>query len=85
LTNVDIANAIAEAQAKRAAKVGRTAVEVLKDIQDLAKEAWRDGDLKTALKGLELEGKHLAMFTDRVEGKLTGQTVIVVKDRSANG
>ena len=75
MTNVDIANAIAEAQAKRAAKVGRTAVEVLlKDIQDLAKEAWRDGDLKTALKGLELEGKHLAMFTDRVEGKLTGQT-----------
>ena len=67
LTNVSVAAAIAEAQAERAEKTQRTALHVLKDIQDVSKEAWRDGDLKTALKGLELEGKHLGMFTEKHE------------------
>ena len=72
LINVNIAQAIAEAQAKRAAKTARTALEVLKDIQDVTKCARDDGDLKTALKGLELEGKHLGMFTDKVQNEISG-------------
>lgn len=67
LTNVSVAAAIAEAQAERAKKTQRTALDVLKDIQAVSKEAWRDGDLKTALKGFELEGKHLGMFTEKHE------------------
>ena len=62
-----VAEAIKEAQTKRAEKTARTALDVLKDIQDVSKEAREGGDLKTALRGLELEGKHLGMFLDRVE------------------
>ena len=67
LKKPEIAHAIAQAQAERAEKTQRTALDVLKDIQDVSREAWRDGDLKTALKGLELEGKHLGMFTEKHE------------------
>ena len=67
LRKPNIAQAIAEAQAQRAEKTQRTALDVLKDIQNVSKEAWRDGDLKTALKGLELEGKHAGMFTDKLQ------------------
>ena len=67
LTNVSVAAAIAEAQAERAKKTQRTALDVLKDIQDVSKEARDGGDLKTALKGYELEGKHLGMFTEKHE------------------
>lgn len=62
-----VAGAVNAALAQRAEKTQRTALHVLKDIQDVSKEAWRDGDLKTALKGLELEGKHLGMFTDKLQ------------------
>ena len=56
-----IAKAVAEAQAKRAETTNRTAADVLKDIQDITKEARNSGDLKTALKGLELESKHIGV------------------------
>ena len=67
LTKVSVAAAIAAAQAERAEKTGRTALEVLKDIQEVTVEAREGGDLKTALKGLELEGKHLGMFKEKLE------------------
>jgi len=76
LTYVKIAAAIKAGQDRLAIQVERSAVEVLKDIQEIAKEARRDGDLKTALKGLEMEGKHLGMFTDRLEAKLDGDLVV---------
>lgn len=62
-----IANAVQEAKLQRAEKTQRTALDVLKDIQAVSREAWEGGDLKTALKGYELEGKHLGMFTEKHE------------------
>ena len=67
LKKLEIAQAIAEARAERAEKTQRTALDVLKDIQDVSKEARAAGDLKTALKGYELEGKHLGMFTEKLQ------------------
>ena len=67
LKNVEVDAAIKAAQAERAEKTQRTALDVLKDIQDVSKEARDGGDLKTALKGYELEGKHLGMFTEKHE------------------
>ena len=76
LKKPEIAHAIAQAQAERAEKTQRTALDVLKDIQDVSKEARDGGDLKTALKGYELEGKHLGMFTERIN--LTGNLDLAV-------
>ena len=53
------------AEITRAGKTERAAVDILSDIANLAHQAWREGDLKTALKGFELEGKHLGMFKDK--------------------
>lgn len=51
-----------------------SAKSVLWDIQRVATKAEEDGDLSTALKGRELLGKHLKLFTDKVE--LTGNVTI---------
>jgi phage terminase small subunit len=68
---------IQAAMDKRAEKVGRTAEDVLRDIHAVKESCMgrgfdRDGnptmiDAKGALKALELEGRHLKMFTDKVE------------------
>ena len=62
-----IARAIEDARDQRAEEVGRCAVDVLKDIRAVTMAARREGDFKTALRGLELEGRHLGMFVNRVE------------------
>lgn len=80
LQKTSVAKAIARAQAKRADKVGRTAEDVLRDIQDVTKDARNTGDLKTALKGLELEGKHLGMFKEKIEANVSGGLVIKWQD-----
>lgn len=66
LSKLDVKEAVAKAQADKAIEVGRTAQDVLNDIMECTTQAREDGDLKTALKGLELQGKHLGMFTDKV-------------------
>ena len=48
-------------------EIDRTALDVLKDIQKATREAWATGDFKATLIGLELEGRHLGMFTDQLE------------------
>lgn len=67
LAKVSISQVIAKLQSERAEKTGRTALDVLTDIQNVTKDARSEGDFKTALKGLEMEGKHLGMFVDRVD------------------
>ena len=62
LIKPNIQKVLAEAKAQRAKKIGRTAEDVLKDITETAKEAREVGDLKTALKGYELEGRHYGLF-----------------------
>ena len=80
LQKTSVAKAIAQAQAKRADKVGRTAEDVLRDIQSVTKDACNAGDLKTTLKGLELEGKHLGMFKEKIEANVSGGLVIKWQD-----
>lgn len=62
-----VAQAVQEAQNARAAQSQRTAQDVLRDIQEVTRDARQSGQFKIALRGLELEGKHLGMFTERVE------------------
>lgn len=76
LRKPEIQAAIAEAQAERAEKTQRTALDVLKDIQAVSRQAWEADDLKTALKGLELEGRHLGMFTDKVDLNAKGNLTV---------
>ena len=64
-----VSAAIQQAKAARAEKVGRTAEDVLRDIIAVTVQAREKGDLKTALKGLELQGRHLGMFLDKVESR----------------
>lgn len=72
LQKTHIREAIEKAQNRRAARICRKADDVLRDIQAVTQDARDNGDLKTALKGLELEGKHLGMFRDKVEAEVTG-------------
>lgn len=72
LAKLNIAERIAELKRERAEKVARTAQDVLNDIISVTLQARDEGDLKTALKGLELQGKHLGMFTDKLQTEHSG-------------
>jgi len=62
-----IIDAIQIAMDKRAARSQLTAQKVLDDIERVRGIAEGDGELTTALKASELQGKHLKMFTDKIE------------------
>jgi phage terminase small subunit len=67
-----IREAIKEAQAERSKRTTITIDKVLTDIELIKADAMKEVDGKmadraAALKGCELLGKHLKMFTDRVE------------------
>lgn len=94
LTKQDIAVAIQIGRAKLSEKAQRTAIDVLADIGRVRADAMQEVtdertgtrsmlSHKDALKALELEGKHLGAFVDRVEvtGKDRGpvQTLDVTK------
>ena len=68
LTNVDIARAVATGQARRSERTEVTQDYVLTAIKDTI-EQYRGGgegsNPNAVLKGAELLGRHLAMFTDR--------------------
>jgi len=80
LAHVSVSAATKAAMDKRAAKAERTAAEVLKDIQAVTLEAREAGDLRSAFRGLELEGKHLGMFTDKIQHLGSVETVVVIKE-----
>ena len=67
-----VREAVDEGRKRLAEEAGRRALDVLHDIQDVSREAREGGDLRTALRGLELEGKHYGMFTDRVRQEISG-------------
>jgi phage terminase small subunit len=77
LTNVDIQEAIQKGQLNRAKRVRRTADDVLTDILRIGRKAEEAGEFSPALKAAELEGKHLGMFTDKLDH--SGEVVIRVK------
>ena len=73
----DVARAIQLAMDKRSLKVELTAADVLRDINAVKADAMRKtydkegnevmANHTAALKALELQGKHLKMFTDKIE------------------
>lgn len=73
LRNVKIAEAI-EAKRKRLEVKAEVSAEwVLKELVDNVKVAKESGDLNPANKALELIGKHLGMFTDKVKMDMQGE------------
>lgn len=72
LKKVEIQRAVAAAQAKRARRVEIKAEDVLRGVIEVTTQARDSGDLKTALKGYELQGKHLGMWTERVKQEVSG-------------
>ena len=78
--NVSVSSAIQAALEARAKEIGRTARDVLKDIQDVTRAARDAGDTRAALKGLELEGKHLGMFVDRVDHSGSLELVVTLPE-----
>ena len=71
-----IAACIQELMAKRSQKTGITAEWVLKHIEELTEVLLLGEDPSKAYKGLELAGRHLKLFTDKVE---LGGTVAITK------
>jgi len=82
-----VSDAIQKAMDARAEKIGLTAQKVLDDINLIKQDAMAKAgdemiDRSAALRACELEGKHLKMFTDKVEvaGKNGEPIVIVVEE-----
>lgn len=88
LAKTHVAAEIQKAMDIRAEKIGLTAEKVLEDIKLIKQDAMsKDDELRmvdrsAALRACELEGKHLKMFTDKVEvaGKDGEPIVIVVEE-----
>lgn len=59
----------------RAEAKGRTSEDVIKDLREVYGMAIGYGDLKSALRALELEGKHRGTFAEKIE--ITGKVDIV--------
>ena len=72
LTNVDVAAAIQAEQQKRSERVQITQDSVLEGIIRCTSASEKAEDYKTALKGYELQGKHLGLFTDKIRQEVTG-------------
>lgn len=69
-----VRQAIDDRKGKLLAKLELTAEKVLRDIDRIATAAEKVGEFGPALRGRELLGKHLRMFTDKVE--LTGEVAV---------
>ena len=64
LTKVDIQKDIDRLKSKREAKLEITAEKVMKDIERVRQKAEDSDQLNVSLKASELQGKHLALFTE---------------------
>jgi phage terminase small subunit len=67
LSKAKIADAVQKGIDKRSAKIGITAEKVLENIERIAQKAEEADEYSAALKGHELLGRHLKLFTDKVE------------------
>lgn len=72
LVNVGIAKAIAEKLGEVAQECKRTAADWLNDVLTIKQQAIQDGNLKDALKALDMEGKYLGIYTEKNETTLSG-------------
>ena len=80
LNKTQVSSAIEKARLKLSIRSERTVLDVLKDIQDVTREARDVKDHRAALKGLEMEGRHLGMFTDRLEHSGGVELVVVLPE-----
>lgn len=67
LRKPNIASFLEQAMAERSASTGITACYVLEGIKSLTDTLVTSEDPKSAYKGFELLGKHLALFSDKVD------------------
>jgi phage terminase small subunit len=71
LKHVEVAKAVATGQAKVAEKLELSAEKVLADIARICQKAEEAEEYSPAIKGHELLGKHLKLFTEVVESTST--------------
>jgi len=73
LTKPCIQKEIQRLKAKRYEKIDLTIDKVLKDLEYVRQKTLGEGQYSVSLKATELQGKHLAMFTDKtqVEGEVS--------------
>lgn len=78
LGKTHVAEAIRAEMDQRARRTGITADKVLANIERIAEAAEAEKDFSAALKGNELLGKHLKLFTDKIEhsGNITLEQLI---------
>lgn len=80
LTNPNIVGEIATRQEKLQEKTELTAEWVLNELADNHRVAKAAGDLNPSNKALELIGKHIGMFTDKVKMDVSGGMNNTVQD-----
>ncbi len=80
LTKPLIAKTIDKAMAKRSAKTEITAEWVLKGIKDTTAKAVAEDNHAMAFKGYELAGKHLKLFTDRIEQETAVNVTVIERN-----
>lgn len=78
LRNVNIAKAIKDAQQRMSERCKIKADDVLNGISRCTQKAEEAEDYRTALKGYELQGKHLGLFVERTENKHEIMTKVVL-------
>ena len=58
---------------------------VLRDTQAVVREALKNGDHRTALKGLEMLGKHFGLFGERAEAGAPASGQVLIYQLPDNG
>lgn len=76
----EVAEAVRRALAERAEKLQLSSEDILRSIVDIRGKAVTDGKLSQALKANELLGRHLRLFTDRLEHSGPGGAAIEISD-----
>lgn len=82
LTKLKVKEKIAELQKKTSDKLELTAEKVLRDIENLRNKAEADNQLSVALKASELQGKHLKLFTEKIEHDIPEPVTTIIKNYS---
>lgn len=67
IANDTVKGRVKELMKKRAEKAGRAAEEILADVRRIGEKAEQEGRYNDSLKALELEGKHQAIWTDKMK------------------
>ena len=85
MAKADIRNAIDARLVRISEKIDISVAKVLEDIERVRGKAEADDELTTALRASELQGKHLKMFTDKIQQETDMHITVLtgVPDRDA--